>query len=81
MRWIGSTKLRIIHKALDLIMIRQIETLARIPLFRSPGRLAVTSTLLELSVRTTSLNLGTGSQRTIGTNEGNYAAHILGGTI
>jgi CRP/FNR family transcriptional regulator, cyclic AMP receptor protein len=35
MRRVGCSKLRILHKALDLIMARQNETLARIPLFRS----------------------------------------------
>jgi CRP/FNR family cyclic AMP-dependent transcriptional regulator len=32
---IGAIKPRILHKALDLIMVRQTETLAKIPLFRS----------------------------------------------
>jgi CRP/FNR family transcriptional regulator, cyclic AMP receptor protein len=35
MRCAGCAKLRILHKALDFIMARQNETLARIPLFRS----------------------------------------------
>jgi CRP/FNR family cyclic AMP-dependent transcriptional regulator len=35
MRCIGGTRLRILHKALDLIMARQTETLAKVPLFRS----------------------------------------------